>query len=489
VRSVGATIAAAALALALAVAGCATAPATVAPGATNPSAMTQDDSKAPPADPARSPDTHAEAHATATDRQRFQVHIDFGRAFESQGNLDAAIQEYQDALTVIENKRRGPFRPADEALAHRRIGSVMDRTGRFAQAETHYKKALKLSPKDAKIWNDAGYSYYLQGRWPEAEGALRTAAQLAPEDERIRTNLGLTLAASGRPELALPLLSQTNGDAIGRANLGFMLAATGQTELARRQYETALALRPDLEVARRALARIDRQAPGAQTPGMPPPMMANHLPSTPSPVDPGVRQVALPSTGNFPPLPQRVVPAPVVTASRVISQLAPTPPAMPVPAPVLASVPAMPAPIPVPAPVAIPAPLPARMAATPAPMPVPVPVRVPMPAPAHISPTPAPAPSHVSPTPAQAPTRVRNIPMPAPRREQTIPPPAPTRVRNIPAPVPAHAQDIPIPAPRREQAIPPPVPAHVRATPAPVPARVPAPIPPPRPFNQSGSPG
>ena len=115
------------------------------------------------------------------------MHIDFGRAFESQGNLDAAIQEYQDALTVIETRRHGPFRPSDEALAHRRIGSAMDRLGRFAQAETHYKKALKQSPKDPKIWNDAGYSYYLQGRWADAERALKTAAHFAPDDERIRS--------------------------------------------------------------------------------------------------------------------------------------------------------------------------------------------------------------------------------------------------------------------------------------------------------------
>ena len=43
-----------------------------------------------------------------------------------------------------------------------------------------------------------------------------------------------------------------------------MLAATGQFDLARRQYETALALRPDMELARRALARLDRQQ---QSPG------------------------------------------------------------------------------------------------------------------------------------------------------------------------------------------------------------------------------
>ncbi len=142
-----------------------------------------------------------------------------------------------------------PLHPADEALAHRRIAGAMDRQGRFVQAETHYKKALKISPKDPKIWNDAGYSYYLQGRWVDAERALKTAVRLSPDDDRIRTNLGLTLAAAGRTDEALPLLSQSNGDAIGHANLGYLLAASGQFDLARRQYQQALTLRPDLQLA------------------------------------------------------------------------------------------------------------------------------------------------------------------------------------------------------------------------------------------------
>jgi Flp pilus assembly protein TadD len=203
-------------------------------------------------------------HAKPTDRQRFQVHIDFGRVFEAQGNFDGAVLEYQDALTVIKNGRRGPYQPADEALAHRRMGGALDRLGRFAQAEVHYKKALKLSPKDSKIWNDAGYSYYLQGRWSDAERALKTAGKLAPDDERIRTNLGLAMAAAGKSDEALPLLSRSNGDAAGHANLGYLLAATGQYDLARRQYETALALRPDFELAQRALARLERQQGGIQ---------------------------------------------------------------------------------------------------------------------------------------------------------------------------------------------------------------------------------
>jgi Flp pilus assembly protein TadD len=229
---------------------------------------------------------------TATDRQKFQVHIDFGRVFEVQGNFDAAVLEYQDALTVLGGRRRGPFRPEDQALAHRRMGGALDRLGRFAQAEVHYKKALKFTPKDAKIWNDTGYSYYLQGRWDDSERALRMAHKLAPDDERIRTNLGLTLAAANKADEALALLSQSSGDAVAHANLGYLLAATGQFDLARRQYETALSLRPDLELAQRALAKLESQQAGAlqastaSTPAKPP---GPTLRTTSAPVDGGVK--------------------------------------------------------------------------------------------------------------------------------------------------------------------------------------------------------
>jgi tetratricopeptide (TPR) repeat protein len=184
----------------------------------------------------------------------------------------------------------------------------MDRLGRFAQAETHYQKALKLSPKDPKIWNDAGYSYYLQGRWADAERALNTAIRLAPEDDRIRTNLGLTLAAQGRTEQALPLLSRSNGEAIGHVNLGYLLAATGQLDLARQQYETALALRPDLAVARRALAQIEFKQRNAISATPPPNLAEQGMRSTAHQVDPGVNRASTKNTKTLPPLPTRILP-------------------------------------------------------------------------------------------------------------------------------------------------------------------------------------
>jgi Flp pilus assembly protein TadD len=256
----------------------------------------------------QAPAQKTEFHAKATDRQSFQVHIDFGRIFESQGNFDAALQEYQEALAVVETKRHGSLGPADSALAQRRMAGALDCLGRFAQADVHYQKALSLAPKNPKIWNDIGYSYYLQGRWSDAERALKTAAKLAPDDERIRINLGLTLAAAGKTSEAIPLLSRSTGDATGHANLGYLLAATGQFDLARRQYQMALGLRPDMELARRAIARLDRQQQDPGLPGATNELLAGKARATPPPADQQVTRAAAiissippPRNWSFPP--------------------------------------------------------------------------------------------------------------------------------------------------------------------------------------------
>ena len=168
----------------------------------------------------RAHDSH-DFRPDVTRDQKIHVHIDLGRVFETRGNFEAALMEYQQALEACEHKGFGRLRSTDEALAERRIAGALDRLGRFSQAEVHYKKAIRLSPRDPKIWNDTGYSYYLQGRWADAERTFKTALRYAPDDPRITTNLGLTLAAAGRTKEALPLLSRFTGDAIGHANLGY----------------------------------------------------------------------------------------------------------------------------------------------------------------------------------------------------------------------------------------------------------------------------
>jgi Flp pilus assembly protein TadD len=200
-------------------------------------------------------------HREVTPLQRFNVHLEVGRIQEAQEHYEDAVGEYQKAIEATQKHNSllsgSTITPAQQALAHRRMGAALDHLGRFAQSEVHYREALQLSPDDPKVWNDAGYSCYLQGRWDDAVRDLKMADKLEPGNPRVQTNLGLVLAASGKYDEALTALTRAGGHAIGHANMAFLMAAQGKTDLARKHYQTALTLKPDLAPARQALAALD----------------------------------------------------------------------------------------------------------------------------------------------------------------------------------------------------------------------------------------
>jgi Flp pilus assembly protein TadD len=199
--------------------------------------------------------------AEATADQAFNLHMELAKVRASESNFEAAISEYLHAIEISEKKGSflsgAKFGAEKQALAHRRAAESFDMMGRFAQSDVHYSKALKLTPSDAKVWNSAGYSYYMQNRLADAERALKTAASFDRNDPKIQTNLGLTLAAAGKMDEALAALSKAGGPAVGQANLGFILAAMGKKDEAKKHYQIAVSLQPELAPARQALARLD----------------------------------------------------------------------------------------------------------------------------------------------------------------------------------------------------------------------------------------
>lgn len=192
--------------------------------------------------------------------QRVKVHLDLGRAHESQNDWQSALEEYQKGLQLVESSDNG-FLDAKErtglkALAHRRMGGALDRAGRFDQAAQQYQLALELAPKDPKVWNDLGYSQYLQGRWDEAEKSLRKGLKLDPKEPRLQTNLGLVLAAKGETDAAFDLLKKADGTASAHLALGYVLASTGKPEESKAQFEKALEAQPGLRPAALALTKL-----------------------------------------------------------------------------------------------------------------------------------------------------------------------------------------------------------------------------------------
>ena len=131
--------------------------------------------------------------------------------------------------------------------------------------------------------------------------------QTRPDDERIaqpgadaggRGAIGRSLSS------ALPVERRRDRT----RNLGYLLASTGQFDLARRQYETALAMRPDLELARRALTRLDCQRDGILQASTAPERKAQAARTAAAPVDAGVDQASSSRSTIPPPLPRRIPP-------------------------------------------------------------------------------------------------------------------------------------------------------------------------------------
>jgi Flp pilus assembly protein TadD len=175
--------------------------------------------------------------------QVYSAHLDLGRFQESQENYELAVEEYVKALEVAESRSArmaSGKNAAKQALVHRRMGAALDHLGHFERAENEYRTALKISPNDPKVWNDAGYSYYLQGRWADAERALKTAVKLDPNNTKYMTNLGLSLTASGKFDEGLAELTRAGGPAFAHANAAYVLAGMGNIALAQQHYKTAL---------------------------------------------------------------------------------------------------------------------------------------------------------------------------------------------------------------------------------------------------------
>jgi Flp pilus assembly protein TadD len=184
-------------------------------------------------------------------KQAADVQIAYGRTLERQGQDDAAIHAYQDA--VKQDPRR--------ADAYLRLAILHDKRGKFDESASYYQKALGASPGNPDVFCDKGYSLYLQRKLDAAEAALRQAIALRPEFPRAHNNLGLVLAHEGQRSAALAEFRKAGCSvADAHLNLAFVMAVEGRWEEAKKQYGLVLAANPKCEEARKGLKEVGQLA-------------------------------------------------------------------------------------------------------------------------------------------------------------------------------------------------------------------------------------
>jgi predicted O-linked N-acetylglucosamine transferase (SPINDLY family) len=177
----------------------------------------------------------------------------------------AAAQQRPAGRAAAPTTPAAPPSRADRAVAE---GVQHHRVGRFAEAETHYRRALTHEPTHAEALHLLGLLAHQLGQYDMAVGLIGRAIMSASDRPLYYLNIGASLQALGRFDLAI----QTCRQAIALRsdypeafnNLGVALQAQGSLYEAVDCFEQALALRPgyaeahyNLGVARQADGRDD----------------------------------------------------------------------------------------------------------------------------------------------------------------------------------------------------------------------------------------
>lgn len=144
-----------------------------------------------------------------------------------------------------------------------RRGAARHREGRLAEAESLYRRALRLSPHHPDAENLLGVAARQRGDLPAALAHAARAVAADPDSPVFLANQGAALAEAGQLGPAIAVLERTLAlrpdDAVTRRNLGQALTAAGRPADALPHLREAVARAP-LPEALLALAHAAREA-------------------------------------------------------------------------------------------------------------------------------------------------------------------------------------------------------------------------------------
>ncbi len=129
------------------------------------------------------------------------LHLAAGEANESQGRLDAAIQEYKEVLALQPNRPGIHYRIGRALLA--RAKQSTDDTVSEPEALREFEQELQLDPTNANAAYEAGEIHRKSARFDKALELFSQAVKYYPDFEEALVALGRTLLSSGKAEESL----------------------------------------------------------------------------------------------------------------------------------------------------------------------------------------------------------------------------------------------------------------------------------------------
>lgn len=149
------------------------------------------------------------------------------------GQLALQEERFEEARTAYNEVLSSS---PDNATAHHGLAMAADLSEQWADAEYHYRQALRIRPRDANLLCDIGYSYLLQNRYAEAARYLNHAIEVNPQHESAQMNLALLDLRQGNRQAAESRVISRFGS--GAQAMQIMAQLEGQTTAVTAAFKT-----------------------------------------------------------------------------------------------------------------------------------------------------------------------------------------------------------------------------------------------------------
>lgn len=176
-----------------------------------------------------------------------RTHFAAGQLAESEGRLPAAIDQYNQALSVDSRHVASVYR----------LGVVYAELKDYPHATRMWNRYIELTGGSGTAYSNLGFCHELAGDPTAAEAAYLKGIAAEPSNEPCHVNYGLMLARRGRAVEALRQLQIVLPAPQAHYDLASVYQMQGHKDQARAEYQRAVDLDPQFQDARQKLAALN----------------------------------------------------------------------------------------------------------------------------------------------------------------------------------------------------------------------------------------
>ncbi len=170
-------------------------------------------------------------------------HFEQGNSYLREGRYEEAISEYKKAIRIAPNN----------ASLYYNLGFTYNKLGQYQQAVKYFNKAIGINPDDFDAYTELGFAYDQLGKYPEAIKYYEKALQIKPNDAMTYYNIGVAYNSLKKHQEAIKYYEKAlqidpKYDSAYN-NIGFAYTQLGQHEKAIGYYEKVLRTNPNDDYA------------------------------------------------------------------------------------------------------------------------------------------------------------------------------------------------------------------------------------------------